>query len=188
MIEGVPSQLQAAEMGYLQKHDATLHDKVRGCEIRKTLRVEQRLRIERLQLRWFGHVTRMFQERLARHVMLVKPTGKQPRGRPRTKWSDYISDLARYRRGVDPAEISEIADVCEVFRVLAGLLPRRFYSKKKRIGKWMNIFKTKRKIKKLTSQNYLARCLIKRDFVVKTSKQQILNFQVYLQKKLLLIF
>ena len=36
-------------------------------------------------------------------------TGKQTRGRPRTGWRDCISDLAWYRLGVDPAELSEIA-------------------------------------------------------------------------------
>jgi len=43
----------------------TLRDKVRNCEIRKALR------IERSQLRWFGHVSRMLQERLARQVLLA---------------------------------------------------------------------------------------------------------------------
>ena len=43
-------------------HGVTLHDKVRRCEIHKTLDVEPlHLRIERSQLRWFGHVSRMTQ-------------------------------------------------------------------------------------------------------------------------------
>jgi len=35
------------------------------------------------------------------------PTGKWSKVRPRTRWSD-ISDLAWYRLGVEPAELSEI--------------------------------------------------------------------------------
>ena len=95
----------------------TLRDKVRSCEIRKVLNVEPLLRIEKSQLqyiRWCGHVSRKSQERLARHVLVGKPAGKRPRGRPRKRWSDYISDLAWSRLGVQPAELSEIAADREV--------------------------------------------------------------------------
>jgi len=37
------------------------------------------------------------------------PTGKRLRRRPRTRLSDYISDVACSRLGVKPAELSEIA-------------------------------------------------------------------------------
>jgi len=40
-------------------------------------------------------------------------------------WSDYISDLAWSRLGVEPAELSEFAADREVFQVLLGLLPPR---------------------------------------------------------------
>jgi len=64
----------------------------------------------------------MTQERWARQVLLATPTGKQPSGRPRTKWSDYISVCAWSHLAVDPAEPSEIAPGHEVSRVLIGLL------------------------------------------------------------------
>jgi len=47
-----------------------------------------------------------------------------PDGHPRTRWRDYISDLAWSRVGVEPAELSEIAVDPEVFRVHLELLPR----------------------------------------------------------------
>jgi len=54
-------------MGFLRRvHGVTLHDKVLSYEIRKSLDVEPLLRIERSQLRWLGHVSRMSQERLVR--------------------------------------------------------------------------------------------------------------------------
>ena len=66
-------ELQAAEMGFLRRgHVVTLGEKVRGCEIHKTLNIEPLLRIERSQLRWFGHVSRMSQERLVKQVLLAK--------------------------------------------------------------------------------------------------------------------
>jgi len=67
----------------------------------------------------------MAQERLARHVLLTKFTEKRPRGRPRTRWSDHLSDLAWFRLGVDP-ELSEIAVDREVSRVLRLLHLRAF--------------------------------------------------------------
>ena len=71
--------------------------------MRKILNLESLSRVERSQLRWFGHVTRMSWERLARKVVLATQTGNRPR------WSDYISDLASSRLGMEPAELSEIA-------------------------------------------------------------------------------
>jgi len=58
------------------------------------------------------------------------PKGKRPRGRPRTRCLDYISDLAWSRFGLEPAELSGIAVDCEVFRVLLGLLPPRISQRK----------------------------------------------------------
>ena len=49
--------------------------------------------IKRSQLCWFGHVSRMSQERLARQVLLVTPMENQLWVRPKTRWSDYISSL-----------------------------------------------------------------------------------------------
>jgi len=66
----------------------------------------------------------MTHERLARHVQLAKPMGKRPRGHPRLRWSDYVSDLA-WSLGVELAELSEIAVDREVLQVLGLLSPRK---------------------------------------------------------------
>ena len=65
MTETVRSQVQASEMSFLQKIEGvTLFNKVHSPEIRKSLNIEPLLlQIERSQLRWFGHVSRMSQER-----------------------------------------------------------------------------------------------------------------------------
>ena len=95
MTERVLSQVQASETRFLQKIEGiTLSNKVRSSEILKSLNIEPLLlRIERSQLRWFGHVSRMPQERLLKQALLAKANGRRPLGRPRTRWTDYIEDL-----------------------------------------------------------------------------------------------
>ena len=65
MTERVRSQAQASEMRCLRRIErVTLFNKARCSEIRKSLNIEPLLfRIKRTQLRWFGHVSRMPQER-----------------------------------------------------------------------------------------------------------------------------
>jgi len=41
-------------------------------------------------MRWAGHVARMGEEREAYRVLVGKPEGKRPLGRPRRRWVDNI--------------------------------------------------------------------------------------------------
>jgi len=75
MTERVLSQIQAAEIGFLRRvHGVTLRDEVSISGIRKALNVESVLRLERYQLRCFGLVTRLAQERLVKRVLLATST------------------------------------------------------------------------------------------------------------------
>ena len=78
------SQVQASEMRFLRRIEGvTLFNKVRNSEIRKSLNIEPLLlRIERSQLRWLGHVSRMPQERLPKQALHFKANGKRSVGRP----------------------------------------------------------------------------------------------------------
>ena len=69
--EKVRSHVQASEMRFLRRvRGVTMLDKVRSSEIRKSLNVDPLLlRIEKSQLRWFGHVSRMPQERLPKQSL-----------------------------------------------------------------------------------------------------------------------
>ncbi|KAI3366014.1 hypothetical protein L3Q82_009842 [Scortum barcoo] len=88
----------------------SLRDRVRSSVIREELGVEPLLlRIERSQLRWLGHLFRMPPGRLPREVFQACPTGRRPRGRPRTRWRDYVSRLAWERLGVPPEELEEVS-------------------------------------------------------------------------------
>ena len=46
--------------------------------------------IKSKRMRWFGHVARMGEERGAYRVLVGKPEGKGPMGRPRRRWVDNI--------------------------------------------------------------------------------------------------
>ena len=46
--------------------------------------------IKSKRMRWAGHVARMGEERGAYRVLVAKPEGKRPLGRPRRRWVDNI--------------------------------------------------------------------------------------------------
>ena len=57
----------------------SLLDKVKSTDIRQSFIIEPLLlRIERSQLLWYGHVTRMSHERTAKQLMDALPSGKKP--------------------------------------------------------------------------------------------------------------
>ena len=87
MTERVRSQVQASEMRFLRRiEEVTLFNKVRSSVIRISLNIESLLlRIDRSQLRWFGHVSRMPKEKLPKQALLAKANGRKPAGRPRTR-------------------------------------------------------------------------------------------------------
>ena len=97
MNEKVRSRVQAAEMGFLRKiNGLTLLDKVKSADIRESLNIESLLlRLERSQLRWYGH-----------KLLCSKPIGRRPRGRPKTPWRDYVEDLSWSRLGIPEEHLS----------------------------------------------------------------------------------
>ena len=127
MTERTRSRIQAAEMSFLRRvAGRSLRDRVRSSVTREELRVEPLLlHIERSQLRWLGHLFRMPPGRLPREVFQARLTGRRPRGRPRTRWRDYVSRLAWERLGVPPEELEEVAREREVWASLLRLLPPR---------------------------------------------------------------
>ena len=80
MTERTRSRVQATKISFLRRvARLILRDKVRSSDIQKELRVEQLLlSIERGQLRWFGHLSRMLPGRLPLEVYRAHPTGRRP--------------------------------------------------------------------------------------------------------------
>jgi hypothetical protein len=46
--------------------------------------------IKSIRMRWAGHVARVGEERVVYKVLVGKPEGKRPLGRPRCGWEDNI--------------------------------------------------------------------------------------------------
>jgi hypothetical protein len=44
--------------------------------------------IKSRRMRWAGHVARMVEKRIAYRLLVGKPEGKRPLGRPRRRWVD----------------------------------------------------------------------------------------------------
>ena len=127
MTERMRPQVQAFEMRFLRKIEGvTLFNKVLSSEIRKSLNIEPLLlRIERSQLKWFGHISRMPQERLPKQALNAKANGRRPVRRPRTRWTDHIEDLGWNRLGLRPSKMVEVMEDRKVWQLnLELLLPQ----------------------------------------------------------------
>ncbi|TWW76578.1 Spondin-1 F-spondin [Takifugu flavidus] len=104
MTERTRSRIQAAEMSFLRRvAGLSLRDRLRSLDIREGLGVEPLLlHIERSQLGWLGHLDRMPSGHLPLEVFRTCPTKRRPRGRPRSRWRDYICRLSWEQLGVPP--------------------------------------------------------------------------------------
>ena len=64
------------------------------------------------RMRWAGHVARMGERRGVYRVLVGKPKGKRPLGKPRRRWEDNIKmDLQEVGcRSMDWIELAEVRD------------------------------------------------------------------------------
>ena len=74
--------------------------------------------IKSRRMSWARHVVRMGEERGVYRVLVGKPEGKRPLGRPRRRWVDNIRmDLQEvgygYMDWVGRAQDRQVADACE---------------------------------------------------------------------------
>ena len=67
-------------------------DRVRNEEVRRRAGIERELasRADQRVLRWFGHVERMDEYRMARRVLMAEVSGGWVRGGPRLGWMDDV--------------------------------------------------------------------------------------------------
>ena len=122
-------KVEAVEMGCLRNICGVRRvDRISNVEIRrrcgKNVGVGERM--DRGVLRWFGHVERMGEERLARRVYDSDVRGLRGRGRPRKCWIDGVREVLE-RKGLDIQEArvcvqdrSEWRSVCRGDRRAVG--------------------------------------------------------------------
>ena len=67
-------------------------DRVRNEGVRRRAGIERELasRADQRVLRWFGHVEKMDEYRMARQVLMAEISGGGVRGRPRLGWMDDV--------------------------------------------------------------------------------------------------
>ena len=71
------------------------------------------------RMRWAGHVARMGEDRGVHRVLVGKPEGKRPLGRPRRRWEDNIKmDLQEVGEGC--GDWMELAQNRDGWRSLVG--------------------------------------------------------------------
>ena len=71
------------------------------------------------RMRWAGHVARMGEDRGVQRVLVGKPEGKRPLGRPRHRWEDNIKmDLQEVGEG--RGDWMELAQDRDRWRALVG--------------------------------------------------------------------
>ena len=103
-------RMEAVEMNCLRNICGLRRiDRVPNVEIRrrcgKNVSVSQR--IDQRVLRWFGHVERMGDERMAKRMYESNVRGVRRRGRPRKCWMDGVKEvLARKGLNIQEAKVS----------------------------------------------------------------------------------
>ena len=102
------SKVQAAVVKVLRLiKGVTRMDTIRNVDIRNELEIEDILKfIERGQLRWFGHVKRMENDRYPRKFLEWQPEGTRPVGRPKKRWRENV-DSAMHRRGYSLQQVED---------------------------------------------------------------------------------
>ena len=95
-------KLKAVEMEYWRKScGLTKLDKIRNEEIRRRAEVDIDVieTIETKQLAWYGHLSRMAEERWPKKLWMWTPSQRRKRGRPKSRWKDGI-EAAMQSRGL----------------------------------------------------------------------------------------
>jgi hypothetical protein len=75
--------------------------------------------IKSRRMRWAGHVARMGEKRNACRILVGKPEGKRPLGRPRRRWVDNIKMNLR-EIGWDGMDWTDLAEDRDQWRALVS--------------------------------------------------------------------
>ena len=104
-------------------------DRVRNKEVRRRAGIEMELTSKEDQraLRWFGHVERMDEYRMARRVLMAEVSGGRVRGRPRLDWTDGMK-VALGNRGMTVEAARQCAKDRKDWRALVHMSLNEFHA------------------------------------------------------------
>ena len=95
----------------LKKHAINIENSDRSRHNSHTLNQISLPQIQYTNMRWAGHVARMGEGRGVHRVLVGKPDGKRPLGRPRRRWEDNVKmDLQQVGGGGDWMELAQDRD------------------------------------------------------------------------------
>ena len=102
----IQSKITAVEMKFLRGvKNITKRDRIRNTSIREELKQPELFQnIEKKQLQWYGHVTRMEENRIPKRVHEARPFGN----RPQHTWIQKI-ELYCNKRNKTITEVNKIA-------------------------------------------------------------------------------
>ena len=97
-------------------------DRVRNEEMHRRAGMERELasRADQRVLRWFGHVERMDDDRMARRVLMAQVSRGRVRGRPRLGWMDGVK-VALGNRGMTVEAERQCAKNRKAWRALVHM-------------------------------------------------------------------
>ena len=97
-------------------------DRVRNEEVRRRAGIEREFasRADQRVLRWFGHVERMDEHRMARRVLMTEVSGGRVRGRPRLGSMDGVK-VALGNRGMTVEAARQYAKDRKAWRALVHM-------------------------------------------------------------------
>ncbi|XP_057670224.1 uncharacterized protein LOC130902259 [Diorhabda carinulata] len=98
--EKTVKMLEATEMDYWRRAAGISRlEKISNDRIREIMKVQHTITedIRMNQLRWYGHVQRMPEDRIPKQILNWAPQGRRKRGRPRLSWREGIEKDIRER-------------------------------------------------------------------------------------------
>ena len=97
-------------------------NRVRNEEVRRRAGIQRELasRVDQRVLRWFGHVERMDEYRMARRVLMAEVSGGRVGGTPRLGWMDGVK-VALGNRGMTVEAARQCAKDRKEWRALVHM-------------------------------------------------------------------
>jgi hypothetical protein len=81
-VAPLPPQRDKVPGGWRKLHNEKLHDLYSSPSIIRIMKLRR--------MTWAGHVARMAEQRNVYRLLVEKPDGRRPLGRPRRRWVDNI--------------------------------------------------------------------------------------------------